>query len=56
MQRRVWCARQDLNLHTFRHYHLKDLFLPDSLAFLVAVGVGGGVVAVQGCFSFSVPA
>ena len=24
----VWCARQDLNLHAFRHYHLKVARLP----------------------------
>ncbi len=23
-----WCAWQDLNLHTFRHYHLKVACLP----------------------------
>ena len=23
-----WCAEQDLNLHTFRHYHLKVACLP----------------------------
>ncbi len=25
---KVWCARQDLNLHALRHYHLKVARLP----------------------------
>ena len=28
MLERVWCARQDLNLHALRHYHLKESFGP----------------------------